>query len=70
MVEHHAPRLFVRQHVLGELRGEFGERVVDRGNALFIGGFEFGTGADEPRMIALQEAGLLGVQVQLVAAGE
>ena len=70
MVEDHAPGLFIRQHVLRELGREFGERVVDRCHALFTGGFELGSGADEPGVIALQEAGLFGVQLQIVAAGE
>ena len=60
LVEQHEPALFVRQHILAELRGKRRQPLGDRGQSRLGLGRGAGAGAGEIEMIALEHARLLG----------
>ena len=59
-------RLLVGKHVLAECGTERGEPLDNLGEPLLGGGVEPGAGAAEIRVVALQHAFLLGVELEAV----
>ncbi len=67
-VEDEAVGLLLGEHVLGELGADGGEALVDGGDAFLGLGAEIGAGPDEAGVGALEDAHLLGVEAEAVAA--
>ena len=69
LVQQHEPVLFVRQHILAELRSKGGQPLGDRGQSRLGLSRRAGAGAGEIEMIALKHARLLGRKAKLVLLG-
>ncbi len=69
LVQQHEPALFVRQHILAELRGKRRQPLGDRGQSRLGLPRGAGAGAGEIEMIALEHARLLGRKPELVLLG-
>ncbi len=65
-VEHEAVGVFVREHVLGELRAEVARRSVMAARRALSSRLEAGARADEDRVIAVEDAGLFGREAERV----